>query len=220
MAMRAESPSTLLKPRLRGASHHAAFYVALGAGPTLVASTPTAKTALAAAIYAICMAALFGISALYHRPNWPPATRRKLRRLDHAAIYAMIAGTFTPVGWVGLGGPEGDLLVRAIWLGAALGMLKAVAWINSPPALNAALYLLLGWLGAVSMPGLFARVGAPVVWLLVAGGVAYSIGAVVYALRRPDPIPHVFGYHEVFHVLVLLGCLCHFLAIWQILHLS
>ena len=216
--MRAERHSTLLKPKLRGASHHATFYVVLGAGPWLVSSAPTRLSGLAATIYAVCMAALFGISALYHCPNWPPATRQRLKKLDHAAIYVMIAGTFTPIGGIGIGGPEGWAMVGWIWLGALLGAVKAFVWVDAPNRLNAGLYVMLGWLGASQLPELMARTGTQVGWWVLGGGLAYSVGALVYALQRPDPVPHVFGYHEVFHGLVILGGLCHFVAIWQILH--
>ena len=215
--MRAQSPSLLFKPKLRGASHHAAFYVVLGAGPTLVASTGTRLAALAATIYACCMAALFGISALYHCPNWSPAIRQRLRKLDHAAIYLMIAGTYTPIGLLGVGGAAGEAMVRWMWLGAALGILKSILWVNAPKALNATLYLMLGWFGVALLPEVASRYGALNVGLLIAGGVAYSIGALVYALQRPDPIPLTFGYHEIFHGFVVLASLLHFLAIWQIL---
>jgi hemolysin III len=215
--MRAESPSTLLKPRYRGASHHAAFYAVLGAGPTLVASSSTRIAAVAATIYACCMAALFGISALYHRPDWPPGIRQWLRRLDHAAIYLMIAGSFTPIGLIGAGGPSGAAMVKWMWLGALLGILKSLVWVDAPKLLNATLYLMLGWFGVTLLPEVAARSGPQTVWLIVVGGLAYSVGAVVYALRRPDPDPRNFGYHEIFHAFVVLASVCHFIAIWQML---
>ncbi len=216
--MRAESHSMRFKPRLRGASHHAAFYVVLGAGPMLVATTSDRLATLATAIYAVCMAALFGISALYHRPNWPPGTRQRLRQLDHAAIYLMIAGTYTPIALLGIGGASGEAMLRWMWLGAILGILKSLVWVDAPKLLNAALYLILGWFGVALLPELAAHVGPQPVWLLLAGGLAYSVGAGVYALKRPDPAPQTFGYHEIFHGFVVLASLCHFLAIWQILH--
>lgn len=215
--MRAHASSFVFKPKLRGASHHAAFYMALGAGPTLVAHSGMGLGALATTIYACCMAALFGISALYHRPNWPPAQRQRLRKLDHAAIFLMIAGTYTPIGLLGVGGASGEAMVRWMWLGAFLGIVKSIVWVNSPKLLNATLYLMLGWFGVALLPEVAMRCGALSVWLIVAGGVAYSIGALVYALQRPDPAPMTFGYHEIFHGFVVLASLLHFVAIWQIL---
>ncbi|MNL09420.1 hemolysin-III related [compost metagenome] len=215
--MRAQSPSLLFKPKLRGASHHAAFYMVLGAGPTLVASTSTRLAALATAVYACCMAAMFGISALYHRPDWSPALRQRLRKLDHAAIYLMIAGTYTPIGLLGAGGASGAAMVGWMWLGALLGILKSIVWVNAPKAFNSTLYLILGWFGIALLPEVASRCGSLTVWLIVAGGVAYSLGAGVYALQRPNPAPLTFGYHEIFHGFVVLASLLHFLAIWQIL---
>lgn len=212
--MRAE-PSSLKKPRLRGASHHAAFYAALGAGPMLVAMTP-GHAAWATGIYAACLAALFGISALYHRPEWPPATRRWLRRLDHAAIYLMIAGSYTPICFFGLGAEAGMAVLRWIWLAAVAGIAKTLFWVHAPKPLNVALYLVFGGIGAWFLPEVATRSGPAPICLLTAGGVIYALGAVVYALKRPDPVPHTFGYHEIFHGCVILAALCHFLAILQL----
>lgn len=208
----------LSKPRLRGAIHHAAFYVALGAGSMLVASTSSRLEAMVATVYAVCLAALFGISALYHCPDWPSATRNRLRRLDHAAIFLMIAGTYTPIGVLTLG-EKGISLIACIWLGAVAGVLKTILWAGSPKTLNAALYVGLGWLGIAQLPEVSLRTGPMLIGLLLAGGVIYSIGALVYVSRRPDPVPLTFGYHEVFHSLVVLAAICHFVAIVQVVRM-
>lgn len=205
-------PTTLKKPRLRGASHHAAFYAALGAGPMLVAMTPP-HAAWTTAVYAACLIALFGISALYHRPEWPPATRLRLRRLDHAAIFLMIAGSYTPILYFALGASAGMSVLRWIWLAAVAGIAKTLFWVQAPKPLNVAIYLVFGGLGAWFLPAVAARSGPLPIGLFVAGGVIYTLGAVVYALRRPDPVPHTFGYHEIFHGCVILAALCHFLTI-------
>lgn len=212
--MRAE-PAMLSKPRLRGASHHAAFYAALGAGPMLVATTRPAS-AWATAIYALCLVALFGVSALYHRPDWAPGPRRWLRRLDHAAIYLMIAGSYTPIFYFGLGAEAGLRLLPWVWLAAAAGVVKTLFWVHAPKPLNVALYLVFGGLGAWRLPEVAARSGPEAMWLLATGGLIYACGAVVYALRRPDPAPQTFGYHEIFHACVIVAALCHFLAILEL----
>ncbi|HEY9857760.1 MAG TPA: hemolysin III family protein [Stenomitos sp.] len=214
--MKAETASTSTKPRLRGASHQAAFYAALGAGPMLVASTPTPQAAWTTAVYVVCLAALFGISALYHRPDWPPAMRQRMRRLDHSAIFLMIAGSYTPMLIFGLGLESGLSLLRWIWLGALAGIGKTLLWVRAPKVLNAALYLGFGWIAFAYLPAIGARGGPGVLCLLAAGGVIYSLGAVVYALRWPDPDPRTFGYHEIFHACVILAAFCHFLAILRL----
>lgn len=212
--MRAEA-SSLNKPRLRGASHHAAFYATLGAGPMLVVTTPP-SAAWVTMVYAVCLVALFGLSALYHRPDWPPGRRLWLRRLDHSAIYLMIAGSYTPILYFGLGAEAGMELLPWVWLAAAAGIGKTLFWVHSPKSLNVTLYLVFGGVGAWKLPEIAERSGPLAMWLLAAGGVVYALGAVVYALRRPDPVPHAFGYHEIFHGCVILAALCHFLAILQL----
>lgn len=203
--MATEAP---VKPRLRGVSHHMAFYVALAAGAALVAIA-TSRAVVAAGVYAATLALLFGVSAAYHRVDWAPGPRALMRRLDHAAIFLFIAGSYTPICLLALG-PAGHGLLAAVWAGAALGVARAVWWPGAPKAIAAALYVALGWLVVLKLPAIAAALGPAAVVPLAAGGALYSVGAVVYALRRPDPAPAVFGYHEVFHALVIVACGLHF----------
>ena len=202
-----------LKPRLRGVSHQYAFFVSLGSGTLLVLLAATTRASVAAAVYAASVSALFGVSALYHRVTWTGPARRRLRRLDHAMIFLLIAGTYTPVGLLVLEGTLAAVVLAVVWGGAVAGIVLELAWTTAPRWLGGTVYLALGWVAVVAMPELFARLGVAGGLLLVAGGLAYSVGAAVYALRRPDPVPAVFGYHEVFHLLVIAGVAAHFLAI-------
>jgi hemolysin III len=203
----------LVKPSLRGVSHQAAAFVALGAGGVLVALAPSPPARLAALVYALSLFAMFAVSALYHRPTWAPAARARMRRLDHATIFLLIAGTFTPFAVLGLGGAQATTLLAIAWGGALLGLLQSLFWVHAPKPLTAALYLAMGWAISPYFRELHAALGARALMLLLAGGVAYSLGALVYALRRPNPFPRTFGYHEVFHALVIVASVCHFAAV-------
>jgi hemolysin III len=206
-------PEVRVKPRLRGVSHQYAFFISLGGGTLLVVLASTTTATLAAAIYAASVSALFGVSALYHRVTWTTPARRRMRRLDHAMIFLLIAGTYTPVGLLVLEGPLATVVLAVVWGGAVAGIVLEFAWTRAPRWLGGTVYLALGWVAVVATPQLFARLGVAGGLLIVAGGLLYSAGAAVYALRRPDPVPAVFGYHEVFHLLVIAGVAAHFLAI-------
>jgi hemolysin III len=206
-------PEVRVRPRLRGVLHQYAFFVSLGSGTLLVLLAATTKAAVAATIYAASVSALFGVSALYHRVTWTTAARRRMRRLDHAMIFLLIAGTYTPVGLLVLNGTLATVVLAVVWGGAVAGIVLELAWRTAPRWLGGTVYLALGWVAVVAMPQLFARLGMTGGLLLVAGGLVYSAGVAVYALRRPDPAPAVFGYHEVFHLLVIAGVAAHFLAI-------
>jgi hemolysin III len=197
----------LTKPRLRGVSHELAFFAALGAGAVLVALAPAGARA-AAAVYGVSLATMLGVSALYHRPTWAPGPRTWMRRLDHAAIFVLVAGTYTPFAL--LLGARGPAVLALAWGGAVLGILQSLFWVNAPRPLVVCLYVALGWAVAVFWPALQAALGVPALSALVLGGVLYSIGAVVYAARKPDPSPAVFGYHEIFHAFVIAAAVCHF----------
>ena len=210
----ATAPSEVqVRPRLRGAFHQYAFFASLASGTVLVLLAATTKASVAAAIYAASVSALFGVSTLYHRVTWTTAARRRMRRLDHAMIFLLIAGTYTPVGLLVLQGMLATVVLTVVWGGALAGIVLELAWTTAPRWLGGTVYLALGWVAVVAMPQLFARLGMTGGLLLVAGGLVYSAGAAVYALRRPDPVPAVFGYHEVFHLLVIAGVAAHLLAI-------
>jgi hemolysin III len=202
-----------VKPRLRGVLHQYAFFVSLGSGTLLVLLAASTRASVAVAIYAASVSALFGVSALYHRGTWTTAARRRMRRLDHAMIFLLIAGTYTPVGLLVLHGTLATVVLAVVWGGALGGIVLELIWTEAPRWLGGTVYLALGWVAVAAMPQLFARLGMAGGLLLVGGGLLYSAGAAVYALRRPDPRPAVFGYHEVFHLLVIAGVTAHFLAI-------
>jgi hemolysin III len=206
-------PEVRVKPRLRGVFHQYAFFVSLASGTVLVLLAATTKASLGAAIYAASVSALFGVSALYHRVTWTTAARRRMRRLDHAMIFLLIAGTYTPVGLLVLNGTLATVVLAVVWGGALAGIVLELAWTSAPRWLGGTVYLALGWVAVVAMPQLFARLGMTGGLLIVVGGLVYSAGAAVYALRRPDPVPVGFGYHEGFHLLVIGGVAAHFLAI-------
>ena len=199
------------KPLLRGVSHEIAAGVALVAWVGLVLAAPSARARAAAGVYGATLMALFTVSALYHRPTWAPRARLIWRRLDHSAIFLLIAGTYTPFCLL-LGGASGRMLLAVVWAGALAGVVQATLWPTAPKVLAAAVYVALGWVVVPVLPALRLRLGPAYVGLLAAGGVVYSLGAAVYALRRPDPFPRVFGYHEVFHALVIVAAALHFLV--------
>jgi hemolysin III len=204
----------LSKPRLRGVSHQWAFFVALVAGIVLVIAAPSGRATLAAAIYAVSVAAMFGASALYHRIDWKSlSARRWMRRLDHSMIYLLIAGTYTPFALLVLDGGLARAVLIAVWGGALLGIGLKMLWPDTPKWLTAAVYVTLGWVAIIAFPQLASELGPVGIGLVAAGGILYTAGAVVYALRRPDPYPAVFGYHEIFHVLVIAAAVLQFVAV-------
>jgi hemolysin III len=199
------------KPLLRGVSHEIAAAFAVAGWVVLVRTAPGPRAVLAAAVYGLALTAQFAISALYHRPRWGTRARLVMRRLDHAAIFMLIAGTYTPFCLLLPGG--GRALLAGVWTAAVAGMVLSVAWPLAPKWLMAALTVGLGWVIVPLLPSLHGAIGSRGLWLLGGGGVAYTVGALVYATRRPDPFPRVFGYHEVFHALVILAAACHYLAV-------
>jgi hemolysin III len=192
-----------VKPPLRGVSHECAFVVAVVLGVVLVEHANGVRPRFAAVVFAASVAAMFGASALYHRVNWSPPARRWMRRLDHAMVYGLIAGTYTPFGLLVLHGSWRIVVLAVVWTGAAAAVILKLAWVEAPKWLAAVIGIGLGWVGVIVAPQLVNRIGASGFALLLAGGVAYTAGAVVYALRRPDPLPALFGYHEIFHALVI-----------------
>jgi hemolysin III len=201
------------RPRLRGFSHQYAFFVSILVGVPLVALAPSPSARFAATVFAASVAAMFGASAAYHRITWRPRPRAWMARLDHATIYLLIAGTYTPYAVVALSGAWRFVVLAVVWSGAAAAIVLKFAWVRAPKALAAVTGVVLGWAGVAALPQLVDELGVGATGLLLAGGVLYTSGAVVYALRRPDPVPAVFGYHELFHALVVAGVVCHYASV-------
>jgi hemolysin III len=190
-----------VKPRLRGVSHQWAFVVALVAGATLVAAAPDGRATFAAAVYAGSLAALLGTSALYHRVNWRrPEIRRWMRRLDHSMIFLLIAGTVTPFALLVLDGAFASAILIAVWVGALAGIIVELIWVEAPKWVTVLVYLAVGWIGTIAYPAILSRAGLGAGLLIAAGGVLYTAGA-------------VFGYHEIFHLLVIAAAALHFAAV-------
>ena len=200
---------TRTRPLLRGVSHEIAAGVALAGLVALVLLAPGPRARMAALVYGFSLVALFSVSALYHRPAWSPRARLWMRRLDHSAIFLLIAGTFTPLCLL-IGDARAYGMLAVVWAGAGLGILRALLWPRAPRGVATALYLLLGWAAVPLAPAMYRALGPGSMALLAAGGLLYSVGAVIYATRRPDPFPRVFGYHEVFHALVIAAAGLHY----------
>jgi hemolysin III len=201
------------RPRFRGVLHQYAFFASIVVGTLLVAAADGGTPRLAAFVFAASVAAMLGISALYHRIVWPPAPRRWIRRLDHAAIFLLIAGTYTPFGLVALDGGWRVTVLAIAWIGALGAIVLKVAWIDAPRWVAALAAVCLGWVGVVALPEVHDAAGLTPLMLLGVGGVLYSAGAIIYALRRPDPSPSIFGYHELFHLLVVAAAACQYAAV-------
>jgi hemolysin III len=202
-----------VRPRHRGVLHQWAFVASALLAGSLLLVADRAAGRLSLGLYAVCVTGLFGVSALYHRRAWSPAARRWMRRLDHSMIFLLIAGTYTPFAVLALGGTLATALLIVLWTGALLGVAITVLWIDAPKWLVAMVCGVLGWTAVAALPAVGDSLGLSAVLLIAAGGVLYSAGAAVYALKRPDPVPTVFGYHEVFHLLVVLAALAHYLAV-------
>jgi hemolysin III len=201
------------RPKLRGVFHQYAFFVSLVLGVVLVFGAETTRERVAAAIFAASVSAMLGISALYHRVIWPPGPRRWIRRLDHAAIFLLIAGTYTPFGLLALDGAWRVVVLSIVWIGALAAIVLKVTWIDAPRWVAAVIALSLGWVGIFAMPKIYERAGLTALILLALGGLFYTAGALVYARRRPDPLPATFGYHEIFHALVVGAAGCQYTAV-------
>ncbi len=211
-------PQTVLarvKPKLRGVSHEIAFYTSLLGGALLVWFAPPG-TRVPLFVCALGQSAMLGISAVYHRPTWLPTARARMRRLDHAGIYLQVAGTYTPICLLAVGGDRGTRLLAIMWAVAALGIVKSAFWAHAPKWLNAGLYLAMGWAMLVEWPAIRAGLDAANIALLFTGGGLYTVGALIYMRRWPDPRPAVFGYHEIFHLMVVLASACHVVMVARI----
>jgi hemolysin III len=200
-------------PRLRGLLHAWAFWFAIAAAVVLIVVAPDARARVAAVIYGIGLCALFGASATYHRwrgnPRWKPI----LRRIDHSTIFIFIAASYTPIALLVLHDPLRVIVLASVWIGALAGVAMSIAWIDAPRVLVALCYVAVGWVALVAIPQLFSHRGVAMPVLLLVGGLLYSLGAVAYATKRPNPWPRTFGFHEVFHALVIAAAVVHFVAI-------
>lgn len=202
-----------IRPRYRGVTHEWAFFASVGVGVALVASAHGTRATVAAAVFAASVVAMFGASALYHRVTWPTRRQRQLfAKLDHAAIYLLISGTYTPFGLIVLRGAWRPAVLGTVWTGAGLAIVLKLFWGEAPKWVPATIGIALGWVAVIAFPEL-ARIGWVGSTLLIVGGLCYSTGAIVYARRRPDPRPTVFGYHEIFHLLVIVAAACQYATI-------
>ncbi|WP_328834892.1 PAQR family membrane homeostasis protein TrhA [Streptomyces europaeiscabiei] len=208
-----ERAAAALKPRLRGWLHAGVFPLALVGGIVLIAVSRTGAAAAACSVYAVSACLLFGTSAVYHRGTWGPRGEAVLRRLDHANIFLIIAGTYTPLAVLLLPTGQQRVLLAVVWAGALAGIAFRILWIGAPRWLYTPCYIALGWVAVFNLPDFARTGGAAVVVLVVAGGLLYTAGAVVYGLKRPDPSPSWFGFHEVFHVLTIAAFAAHYTAI-------
>jgi len=204
------------KPRLRGVSHEVAALVfpALGLLGVVLARSTGAKAAVA--VYAVGVTAMYATSACYHRGAWSVVAKRRLRRLDHSMILVGIAATYTPIAAIGLDATTARVLLAVVWGLAAAGVVIRNVWLGAPRWLVAAVYLAVGWAALAVLPALWTQLGVVTFGLVVVGGVVYSLGAWVYSRHWPDPVPAVFGYHEVFHALVLVAGLVFYVAVLRV----
>jgi hemolysin III len=203
---------------LRGWLHSLCFFLAIPAGALLVLHAGSTRARLAAGVYAVGLCALFGVSAAYHRRRWSVEGRRRMKRADHGVIFVMIAGSYTPICLLTLRGDGGGRYLLAAWLWAAVGLGLAAAGIAERRFVGAACYGGMGWLISIALPALSRHLSVSALVLLLAGGALYSVGALVLGTRWPDPAPRVFGYHEVWHVMVVAAAACHYLAIFSVVH--
>ncbi|HUQ60953.1 PAQR family membrane homeostasis protein TrhA [Lentzea sp.] len=211
-------PQPGLRPRLRGWLHLWSFVASVATGAALIAaaaSTVSAKAALATSVYGITVLGLFGVSALYHRVTWQSErVRTWMKRLDHSMIFVFIAGTYTPFALLAMNPGTGRVVLTVVWIGALLGVTLKLAWPHAPRWLGVPIYIALGWVAIFVLPELLHHAGVAALVLLLVGGALYTVGAIFYATRWPNPWPQVFGYHEFFHAATVVAAICHYIAIW------
>lgn len=206
-------PTAPVKPRFRGALHLWTFVSAIPAGVILTAAAPRGRASAACAVYTLGVLAMLGVSAAYHRISWAPHTREILARLDHSTIFLAIAGTYTPIALVTLDGGARAAILALVWSGAGVGMLLEWLPFATPRWLFTAVYVVVGWAAAIVFDDLWRGLGPVGFAFVLAGGLLYSVGAVVYGTKRPDPWPHHFGFHEVFHLCTVIALALHYVAI-------
>ena len=208
----------LVKPRMRGWLHFWSFAVSIAACATMIAVAGAlvgAAAAFATAVYSVTVLGLFGVSALYHRRTWrSPRSRVVMRRLDHSMIFLFIAGSYTPLAVLGMDRATAEWVLAVVWAGALAGVVLKTSWPYAPAWVGVPIYVALGWVAAFVLPDLLHNAGVAALVLLLAGGALYTVGGVMYALRRPDPWPSTFGFHEFFHAATVLAAVCHHVAIW------
>ena len=205
---------TVPVPRLRGVFHQYAFFAAVVAGIVLVVLADGVRERLAVWVYAVALAAMFGASALYHRFPWRTAAARlRARRLDHAMIFVFIAGTYTPFALLAFSGALQAIVLATVWAGAVLGVVIELHWIHAPRWVSAIAYLAVGWIGIIALPQFFPALGVAAAVLVIVGAGLYTVGALAYATTWPNPFPSTFGFHEVFHVLVVAAAVTQFVAL-------
>ena len=211
-------PQPGLRPRLRGWLHLWSFITSVATGATLIAlaaSTVSARAALATSVYGLTVLGLFGVSALYHRITWKSdRVRTWMKRLDHSMIFVFIAGTYTPFALLAMDPGTGSTVLWVVWIGALAGVTLKLAWPHAPRWLGVPIYIALGWVAVFVLPELLHHAGVAALVLLLVGGALYTVGAVFYATRWPNPWPQVFGYHEFFHAATVVAAICHYIAIW------
>ncbi len=207
-----------IKPRLRGWLHLGTFPMSVAAGIVLISLAPDTKTRVASAVFALSSSMLFGSSALFHRGHWGPRWHGVLRRLDHSNIFLLIAGTYTPFAMMLLDDRNARILLSLVWGGALLGITFRIFWISAPRWLYLPVYIALGWAAIFWLSDFAATAGPAVLTLIIVGGGLYSVGGVVYGLKRPNPIPHWFGFHEVFHSLTIAAFVAHYIGVSMIVY--
>lgn len=204
------SMPAIARPRWRGRIHQVAFFVSIPAAVALVALADGWVARVAVVVYALSLIAVFGSSAAYHRGDWTPVALRRMKRLDHSMIFVLIAGSYTPVALLVLHGPWSAVILSLVWAGAVAGITLKLVRIDGFSVLTATLYMALGWVALVAFPQLVNEMPPAALVLTVLGGVLYTVGAIVFATRRPDPAPAVFGYHEIWHAFMVAAAACHF----------
>jgi hemolysin III len=202
-----------VKPHLRGWLHAGTFPISVAAGVVLVVLSPSTEARVATAVFAVTAALLFGVSAVYHRGRWSPRAHGVLKRLDHANIFLIIAGTYTPFTLLLLEREDARVLLSLVWGGALAGVAFRVLWVGAPRWLYVPVYIALGWAAAFWLPAFWRSGGPAVLALVIIGGVLYSLGGLVYGLKRPDPSPRWFGFHEVFHALTVAAFVAHYVGV-------
>ncbi|MCW2539296.1 MAG: channel protein hemolysin family [Frankiales bacterium] len=208
-----------LRPRMRGWLHAGAAFVSILTGVVLVSMAAIFKAwpaGWSTAVYSITILSLFGISGLYHRLDWGPRGQQVMKRLDHSMIFVFIAGTYTPIVVLALPRSTGEILLPLVWAGALAGVGVKMWWPDAPRWVGVPLYIALGWVAVFVFGDLLRGAGVAALVLIIVGGLAYTVGGIAYAFKRPDPYPATFGFHEVFHACTIVAATCHYIAIWLI----